>query len=536
MDKKLLVLVLLSLVVFSANIGGTSIYILDEAKNAGCAMELYQRGDWAVPTFNDELRFDKPPLHYFFMKAAYSLLGITPFAARIFSSLMGVFLVVAIYFFGKRNMNGKAAFYAGLILISSLQVAFQFHLAVPDPYLIFFCTAGLLSFYEGLQTGCVKYYYFCYISLALATLAKGPVAIVLPGLIGLLFLFVQKKFTWKQIRQMQVVRGLLVFMLISLPWYIVVHQATEGVWTEQFFFKHNLNRFANTMEGHGGFPLASLVISLAALMPFSFFFPQMLRMVWRKQKENAFVQFSLLAFSVIVLFFAFSRTILPSYVGPALPFLALMLGYYFEQIIRKNQVKKEWISAAVYVLISSAIPISLYFALLQEKELVSIAWLAAWFVLLPMGAIVAFIFMWRGAIQKAFMSYVASAIVFLLVFFFFLYPLVDAQNPVTKSMTTLNKAKSIQAYYGNLNPAYVFALQHPLKKLNSPNDVVVYLQQNPLHVVVSQLQYWKEMESESVQKIYEGKDLFENPTTILISAQPTDLFSFPYIKKIRRKR
>ncbi len=521
MDKKLLVLVVLSLVVFSANIGGTSVYILDEAKNAGCAMELYQRGDWVVPTFNDELRFDKPPLHYFFMKAAYSVLGITPFAARIFSSLMGVSLILVIYFFGKRNMNGKAAFYSGLILISSLQMAFQFHLAVPDPYLIFFCTAGLLSFYEGLRTERVRYYYFCYISLALATLAKGPVAVVLPGLIGLLFLWAQKKFTWKQLRQMQIVRGLLVFMLIAFPWYLLVHQATGGVWTEQFFFKHNLNRFANTMEGHGGFPLASLVIALVALMPFSFFFPQMVRMVGKRQKKNAFVQFSLIAFSVIVFFFAFSRTILPSYIGPALPFLALLLGYYFERIIRKNQVKNVWINSAVYVVISLAIPIALYFALLQEKELVSIAWVAVWFVLLPIGAIAAFIFIWKGAIQKAFMSYVASAVVFLVVFFFFLYPVVDAQNPVSKSMESLNKKKSIEAYYGNFNPAYVFALQHPLKKLNSPIEVAAYFQKNPSHVVVSQLRYWQEMENDSIQKIYESKDLFENPTTILISAQPT---------------
>lgn len=137
MDRKLLILLVLSLLVFSANIGGTSIYILDEAKNAGCAMELHQKGQWVVPTFNGELRFDKPPLHYFFMKAAYSAFGVNPFAARIFSSLMGILLIAMIYIFSKRNINARAAFYACLILIASLQVAFQFHLAVPDPYLIF---------------------------------------------------------------------------------------------------------------------------------------------------------------------------------------------------------------------------------------------------------------------------------------------------------------------------------------------------------------------------------------------------------------
>jgi 4-amino-4-deoxy-L-arabinose transferase-like glycosyltransferase len=66
--KNLFLLLILSTVVYTANIWGTSVYILDEAKNAGCAMEMYQRGDWVVPTFNDALRTDKPPLHYYFMK------------------------------------------------------------------------------------------------------------------------------------------------------------------------------------------------------------------------------------------------------------------------------------------------------------------------------------------------------------------------------------------------------------------------------------------------------------------------------------
>src|SRR6478752_9922944 len=97
MNKNLLILLAVSVVVFFANIGGTSIYVLDEAKNAGCAMEMYQRGDWVVPTFNGVLRTDKPPLHYYFMKVAYGIFGINSFSARVFSSLMGIFTVLSVF-------------------------------------------------------------------------------------------------------------------------------------------------------------------------------------------------------------------------------------------------------------------------------------------------------------------------------------------------------------------------------------------------------------------------------------------------------
>jgi 4-amino-4-deoxy-L-arabinose transferase-like glycosyltransferase len=84
-NRKLAVIAILAFVLISANIGGYSIYITDEARNAQCAREMLERGDMVVPTFNQTLRTDKPPLHYFFMASAYTTLGVSPFAASIFS-------------------------------------------------------------------------------------------------------------------------------------------------------------------------------------------------------------------------------------------------------------------------------------------------------------------------------------------------------------------------------------------------------------------------------------------------------------------
>jgi hypothetical protein len=273
------------------------------------------------------------------------------------------------------------------------------------------------------------------------------------------------------------------------------------------------------MEGHGGFPFASLVIALAALMPFSFFFPQMVRVVWQ-QKKNSFLWFCAVAFLVIILFFALSRTILPSYIGPSLPFLALLLAYYFDFIIRKNQYKNLWINAAVYAAIATAIPIALYAALQQEKELAAKAHIAVWFVLLPIGAIAALVYIRKGKIEKAFQAYVVSSILLLLIFFYFLYPVVDKQNPVSKSLLAIDDRTKVSAYYGNFNPAYVFSLKHSLTKLSSPQQVQSYLQQNPGNFIVSQQRYWNEISDLPLVKLYEGKDLFENPITILVGHKP----------------
>ncbi len=79
-------------------LGSSPIYILDEAKNAQCAREMLQHNDWVVPTFNGELRTDKPVLHYYFMMIAYKVFGINEFSARFFSAILGVLTVIITYY------------------------------------------------------------------------------------------------------------------------------------------------------------------------------------------------------------------------------------------------------------------------------------------------------------------------------------------------------------------------------------------------------------------------------------------------------
>ena len=125
-DKKWMLVLLLSLLSLGANFWGFPVYVLDESKNAACAMEMMQRGDWVVPTFNDRLRTDKPPLHYFFMIASYAVFGISPFAARFFSVVMGILTVWIVYFFTKKMAGERSAFFASLILVCSLYFTIQF--------------------------------------------------------------------------------------------------------------------------------------------------------------------------------------------------------------------------------------------------------------------------------------------------------------------------------------------------------------------------------------------------------------------------
>src|SRR6516164_3203217 len=61
------------------NLGGPSLWDIDEGNNAECAQEMYESGNFIVPTFNYKLRVDKPVLLYWLQVPAYHVLGVTEF-------------------------------------------------------------------------------------------------------------------------------------------------------------------------------------------------------------------------------------------------------------------------------------------------------------------------------------------------------------------------------------------------------------------------------------------------------------------------
>src|SRR6185369_6538652 len=85
-----------------------------------------------------------------------------------------------------------------------------------------------------------------------------------------------------------------------------------------FYLQHNLNRYADTFEGHGGNPLYYLAVLPLVLLPFTGWLLAIAGSVMRNLRwpaaENALLErFLLIWFAVVFLFFSFSATQLPHY-------------------------------------------------------------------------------------------------------------------------------------------------------------------------------------------------------------------------------
>jgi len=499
-------------------LGAAPIYILDEAKNAQCAREMFLRNDWIIPTFNGELRTDKPALHYWFMMLSYKIFGVSAFSARFFSVVMGIGTLCILYFITARWANKGTAFFATLVLALSAQFLFEFRLSVPDPYLIFFTLAGLGSGYCYLQTKAWKWIMLTAVSLALATLAKGPVALALPGLAILLYLVFSKR--WKEIFDIKFLVAAVIYLSVAAPWYYAVHKATNGAFTQGFFFQHNLSRFSAEMEGHGGPFIITPLIVLIGLLPLGIFIFSALKNfndLW----GQPFIRYAVLIVIVYVAFFSISRTKLPNYPMPCYPFAAILIGAWLNNLIVKRKPLPLY-GFLVLLVVSLALPIGAWVALNKETETSSIAVHAWSLVFLPVAVGWTFIYRKKWTRKKMIITLTAVYFLFNFLFISILYPMVYRQNPVSKIYKAIG-AKSILIAYQDFNPAFLFnagnndfkmpVYRNPdsLKQIvNASNDDIYHT------YIITREDRLTTIDSIFYTVVARHHDLFEYPTNVLL--------------------
>jgi 4-amino-4-deoxy-L-arabinose transferase-like glycosyltransferase len=505
MARKLLLYTLTGAVLLCfLNIGEISIYILDEARNAACAKEMFFRNDMVVPTFNGELRGDKPPLHYYFMMASYAVFGVTPFAARFFSAIMGIITFITCIIFTGRYYGSQLAVWTAMGLLSSMLFMLEFHLSVPDPYLITFFLLANICFFVSFHEQRTWMLVPAYIFLGIAVLAKGPVALVLTAFGWLFFIIAGKLNFWQTLKRFQLPWGILLLALVALPWYIMVHIETDGEWTRAFFMDHNLNRFTSTREGHGGIPFLSLPITIAVMFPLGLLLP---RIIWHtfRSKQDIIIKFLITMGLAPMIFFLFSQTILPNYLMPGTPFLVMAAAIWLYHNHDRFKFRAELF---ILLLISLAIPFAAYIALREDNTLASIANYAWWLSVVPVGVIIGVFVMARK--PQKFLVICGTYMLALGILLIVLFPRIDRLNPVYKSASIWQKPVE-KMYYGRINPSFVFYIPEPIPKIDGS-----YTGSEPV-LIFSRSDYADSLASEGLHEVFRGRNLFETGETVIYS-------------------
>ncbi|MDP2972043.1 MAG: hypothetical protein Q8P64_22955 [Deltaproteobacteria bacterium] len=193
--------------------------------------------------------------------------------------------------------------------------------------------------------------YGFYIGMVFGTLAKGPVGFILPLLVSLAYLSVQRD--WKGIKGMKLVPGLLIMFVLISAWYLPALMKGGKDYFDATLLHHTMDRFAKGTSHLR--PFYYYIYNFPAdFLPWILFLPAAVaygfsKEVFEKRKEFLFL---LIWFSVIFLFFSLSKGKRGLYLLPLFPAVSLMVGKLWDDFISASAegFHQGWLSIAFHIL------------------------------------------------------------------------------------------------------------------------------------------------------------------------------------------
>ena len=293
---------------------------------------------------------EKPALYYWRAMGFFREFGVSDWSARL-PSTSGAMVLIILIFLHMRRFRPGGQLDAALITASSLAIIAFARGASTDMQLAAPFCIGMLGWYAWYETGKKFWLFDLYFFGAAATLAKGPVAPFLA--LGIILLFLGLRREWSALRRTIWVPGILLYLVIVLPWYLAVQRSNPS-FVRSFFLEHNLERFATNRYQHHQPIWYYLAVAVVGLMPWTVLsvraFASAGRVCWaewRVRKDpkrylghsragDAFPEFLVLWALVPMVFFSFSGSKLPGYILPSIPPLTILTGDFLNRTRRRG--------------------------------------------------------------------------------------------------------------------------------------------------------------------------------------------------------
>jgi 4-amino-4-deoxy-L-arabinose transferase-like glycosyltransferase len=332
-----LFLSLFALLLFFPGLGSRDLWAPVEPRYAEIVRVMFANDEWIVPSVNGDIYTDKPIFYFWIALLAAKLTGgVTEWAVRIPAALGGLGFVLATYWIGRELFNARIGTIAAIVLATSMRIIWEARWAHVD--MLFGCFF-LLSIYFGVRAVLRRARRYevllAYAFMALATLTKGLIGMVLPGLIFVALVVAQRD--WSMIRAVKPVAGLLVYLMIAAPWFYFVSRATEGRWLADFIEIHHLERYT-AGAGHRQ-PFFYYFKTLPAdFLPWTtFLIPALFEYRnYRRLWTDPVLRFCLLWFATVFIFFTLSDTKRDLYLIPLLPTLAFVVAHYSNDLEQRQ--------------------------------------------------------------------------------------------------------------------------------------------------------------------------------------------------------
>lgn len=340
-----LLAVVLLLAMYLSRIGGFVLQDPDEGRYAEIPREMIETGDWVTPKLFYVKYFEKPPLLYWLTALSFSAFGLTEWAARLVPALSGLATIFLTFLLGVR-LAGRRAAWLACGMLATMPLFFALSQALLIDVLLTACmTATMLGVYAAHSAEDKRgWAILVAVATALGVLAKGLVALVLPGAIALAFLLWRRDFV--TMRALLHWQALLAFLVVAVPWFVLVSRRNPE-FLEFFFVREHFQRFAGATTGkirvgHPEGPFYYIPVVMFGPAPWTLLVPLLASLAAGRRAFAAIPAdarlFPLLWFGIVFGFFSAATSKLGSYLVPAMPALALLLGAWLDRALEEESL------------------------------------------------------------------------------------------------------------------------------------------------------------------------------------------------------
>ena len=364
-------LALLCWLAFFQGLGALGLTDKTEALFVEVGHQMAIRQDWVTPWWNGERFFDYPVWGYWMVALSFKLFGVSAWAARLPVALAASAVVVASFALvvswappqEQRSTRWGRGLLAASVLATTPGWVGWGRTSTTDMFLSSAITLALYGFLLAhrhaerpalARLGRVLFALFC----GVAVLAKGPVGLLLPGLVIVVFLTLTAQ--WRRwLRPLPLLAMGALFLGVAMPWYWAAAQVNGVAFLGGFLGFSNLQRFTSVLYHHPGPPWFYGPCLLLLLLPWSLFLPAAIAPLpfwrlstWRRCAQDPAHElplFLLLWLVLMVAFFSAAATKLPGYILPVVPAASLLIALAWCPFPGARPAPSGWLRATGWV-------------------------------------------------------------------------------------------------------------------------------------------------------------------------------------------
>jgi 4-amino-4-deoxy-L-arabinose transferase-like glycosyltransferase len=528
-EKVIILLLLAGFLLFFYKVGDRDLWAPDEDEYAQMSREMIRYDNWAFPTVNGQPWAIKPVLYNWLIALVSLPWGdVDEFRARVFSSLAALGTFLATFFLGRRAFSNLAGLLSAAVLGTSVLFLQYARWAQTNMLSTFFAMFTLFLFYRGYTDPPMRAlsYLMMYASVGLGVLTMGPVNLIMPAMIIFFYLIVMKDF--RHIKDLRLIPGILIFLIITCPWYILV-SLQEGYGFD-LLIRTNISRYFDTWTHAQPF-YYYLKDFPWAFAPWSLFLPGALILAFSKrtQAHRPAIKFLLVWIISLFLFFSFSQAKRPQYILAIYPAFALLVGYLGDKAVncwrdryyRKMIIIPSLILMGVLALATIALPV------------VTATVFKSWFM--PALGVSIITGLFAVLIWLAFRRDQARQLLFLPAVFMLLVTLYSVHvlmpkleyykspRPFCEEIVTHLDRGAQWAMYRFYRAAYVYYTDSFCTVLESESDLKAFLAQPTLSLVVMKEKHYEGLGTALSQKAFliTKRQIGHRPMVLIANRKPT---------------